>query len=70
MNCYGSLELAANMQWQQYSNFYFQSRNTGNTIRTNGRVMNSVYFNGDNSMLGGWELEDDFTSNNSGHETG
>jgi gliding motility-associated-like protein len=53
---YGSLSLMNGMSWNYLGSFYFQSRNSGNTIRSSGnKFLSHVFFNG---IGGEWILQD------------
>ena len=58
LNIHGSLRLAPNLSWNHSGWTYFQSRNTGNTITTNGVQMRQIQFLGDGVYTGEWTLQD------------
>ncbi len=60
MDCYGSLAIAPNVNWNGVNWFYFDSRDTGNTINSSYKNMYYVNFRSEGTMQGGWRLVDSF----------
>ncbi|KAA3630974.1 MAG: HYR domain-containing protein, partial [Bacteroidetes bacterium] len=59
LNIYGSVLLASNLTWNHSGWTYFQAREPGKTITTNGVQIRQIQFLGDGSYAGEWTLQDD-----------
>ncbi|MFT6336579.1 MAG: hypothetical protein ACJATI_003338, partial [Halioglobus sp.] len=59
LDVYGSLLLDANMTWNSSGYIYLQSRNTGNTVTTNGVQIRGLTVEGSQVYTGEWTLQGD-----------
>jgi hypothetical protein len=58
LRIYGSMQLDTSVQWAYHGTIIFCAINPGNTITTNGNILDLVYFSGDTTAS--WILTDTF----------
>lgn len=59
MHIYGSMILSAGMNYTATSDVYFEALTTGHDVNTAGQTLAEVYFNGQQTANGGWDLQSD-----------